>query len=174
MQSRIAYRELHTGNFKRQGHTPMLITNRAGHGWPFMICCLSAARGQITMVIRIAHDECRLVWLLVIGVLSCLSSMISVRSQSLLLGFIAFVCSTSAHACLIPVGENIFGSQLFRWSPFISDRDDFVSSVPGLLQALLDQGYPRVGLISRLRRRVLTSPILFGVARGNFCAATTP
>ena len=61
---------------------------------------------------------------------------------------------------------NIFASQFVRYTRIITDQDNFVEELVRLMTELVDLGYPLAGLLSRCRQRVLTTPILFGVARG--------
>ena len=61
---------------------------------------------------------------------------------------------------------NIFDSQFVRYMRIVSDLDGFISAVAHLLQRLLHLGYPMEILRSRLVRRVRTTSLLFGVARG--------
>ena len=61
---------------------------------------------------------------------------------------------------------NIFDAQFVRFTRIISDKDNFVAELLRLLHDLMDRGYPRQELLRRCRRRIVTSHILFGVARG--------
>ena len=62
---------------------------------------------------------------------------------------------------------NISDSQFVRYTCIVSDLDGFISAVAHLLQRLLHLRYPMEILWSRLSRRVRTTSLLFGVARGN-------
>ena len=61
---------------------------------------------------------------------------------------------------------NIFDAQFVRFTRLITDVNDFVDQLVSLLSELLDRGYPLSELLWRCRRRVLSSHVLFGVARG--------
>ena len=61
---------------------------------------------------------------------------------------------------------NIFDGQFVRLTRIISDVGNFVDEVVILITDLRRMGYPLTGLLVRLRRRINTTPILYGVARG--------
>ena len=61
---------------------------------------------------------------------------------------------------------NIFDGQFVRYQRIISDRDDSIKEVAHLIRDLSALAYPWHDLRERLRRRVLSAPVLYGVARG--------
>lgn len=61
---------------------------------------------------------------------------------------------------------NIFDSQFVRYTRIITDADRFVDAIVGLIKDLVAQGYAWEVLMQRFHRRVRTTGMLFGLARG--------
>ena len=61
---------------------------------------------------------------------------------------------------------NIFDSSFVAISRIISDRDTFIDEVARLVKDFYRLAFPMQTLMQRLRRRVLSATVLYGVARG--------
>ena len=51
-------------------------------------------------------------------------------------------------------------------SRIISDRDNFIDEITGLVMDHSRLAFPMPGIMWRLKRRIMTTAILYGVARG--------